>query len=140
MAIFKILEGPSSRIDLETTPFHEGWAYFTPDNGKLYIDSVVNSVNTRVCVSGGGITVTPVTTTLPASGWSNGSQTIAVAGVTASTDGVIGLTATASDAQYAAAQEAALHLTAQGTGTVTVTIMGESTPTIDIPVLLLIFG
>ena len=56
MAIFKILEGPSSRIDLETTPYHKGWAYFTPDDGGLYIDSEVSGIEKRirVTVSGAG--------------------------------------------------------------------------------------
>lgn len=35
--LFKILHGDSSRISLDTTPFHEGWAYVTHD-GYFYID------------------------------------------------------------------------------------------------------
>lgn len=37
MALFKPVLGDSSRISLETTPFHEGWVYFTTD-GFLYFD------------------------------------------------------------------------------------------------------
>lgn len=37
MALFKPVIGDSSRISLETTPFHEGWVYFTTD-GFLYFD------------------------------------------------------------------------------------------------------
>ena len=36
MALFKINKGDSSR--LESQKAHEGYAYFTPDNGKFYID------------------------------------------------------------------------------------------------------
>ena len=137
MAIFKILEGSSSRIDFETTPFHKGWAYFTPDDGKLYIDSLVDNVETRVCVSGGG-SATPVSATLLASGWNNGTQTIAVSELTATSNGVVGLAQTVSDAQYAAAQEAGILMTAQANGTATFTVMGDSIPTIDIPILFII--
>ena len=35
--LFKILHGDSSRISLDITPFHEGWAYVTHD-GYFYID------------------------------------------------------------------------------------------------------
>ena len=36
MALFKILKGNSSRLpDVKAT---EGYAYFTPDDGKFYID------------------------------------------------------------------------------------------------------
>lgn len=51
MAIFKILKGDSSRISLEKTPFNEGWAYFTPDNGGFYIDVEVDGVQRRIRVS-----------------------------------------------------------------------------------------
>lgn len=138
MAIFKILKGPSSRIDTTTTPFNEGYAYFTPDNNGFYIDAETEEgVQTRFHVN--AMNVTTIQLTLPASGWSGGSQTIAATGVTASTNGMIGLTETVSDAQFSAAAEAALHLTAQGSGTITISIMGETTPTVDIPVLLVLF-
>lgn len=51
MALFKILQGSSSRIDQATTPLHEGWCYFTPDDGKFYIDSVVDDTLERVCIN-----------------------------------------------------------------------------------------
>lgn len=35
--LFKILHGDSSRVSLDVTPFHEGWAYVTYD-GYFYID------------------------------------------------------------------------------------------------------
>ena len=42
MADFLILKGDSSRIDLSVTPFHDGWCYFTPDDGGLYIDTTLD--------------------------------------------------------------------------------------------------
>ena len=39
MALFKILKGASARIDTTTTPLHEGYAYFTDDDGNLHIDT-----------------------------------------------------------------------------------------------------
>ena len=36
---FKILRGNSSRIDTSITPFQDGYAYFTPDDGGFYIDA-----------------------------------------------------------------------------------------------------
>ena len=38
MSLFKILRGDSSRISTDITPFHDGYAYFTPDDGSFYID------------------------------------------------------------------------------------------------------
>lgn len=53
MAIFKVLKGDSSRIDLTNTPFHEGWAYFTPDDGGFYVDTIVNEQEKRIRITSG---------------------------------------------------------------------------------------
>lgn len=37
--LFKILRGPSSRISKDKTEFHDGYVYFTPDDGGFYIDA-----------------------------------------------------------------------------------------------------
>ena len=50
MSLFKPLKGDSSRISLDVTPFHDGWAYFTPDNGGFYIDCEVDGEQRRVRV------------------------------------------------------------------------------------------
>ena len=39
MSLFKILRGNSSRISTDVTPFHDGWCYYTSDDGGFYIDS-----------------------------------------------------------------------------------------------------
>lgn len=36
--LFKILKGDSSRISTDITPFHEGYAYVTANDGGFYID------------------------------------------------------------------------------------------------------
>ena len=51
MAIFKILKGASSRIDTDITPFKEGYAYFTPDDGGFYIDAVVDDSDKRIRIN-----------------------------------------------------------------------------------------
>lgn len=51
MALFKILKGDSSRIDMSVTPFHDGYAYFTPDDGGFYIDTLVNGEEKRIRIN-----------------------------------------------------------------------------------------
>jgi len=51
MALFKILKGDSSRIDTSITAFHDGYAYFTPDDGGFYIDSEDNGVQQRIRIN-----------------------------------------------------------------------------------------
>lgn len=49
--LFKILQGPSSRIGTDTTPLHEGYAYFAPDSNGFYIDAKVNDVLQRIQIN-----------------------------------------------------------------------------------------
>lgn len=51
MALFKTMRGPSSRISTDVTPFHDGYAYFTPDDGRFYIDAADSGVNKRICIN-----------------------------------------------------------------------------------------
>ena len=80
MALFKPLRGDSARISTDITPFHDGYAYLTTDDGGFYIDATTNSGNQRIRVNP---KVQGRTITLSASGWSNHTQTIAVPGVLA---------------------------------------------------------
>ena len=52
MALFKILRGESSRLN--SAPLIDGYAYFTPDDGKFYIDAALpnSPLNARVIKSG----------------------------------------------------------------------------------------
>lgn len=49
MALFKISKGNS--VDLAKQSLNEGYAWFTPDDGKFYIDAKINNVLTRVPLS-----------------------------------------------------------------------------------------
>lgn len=140
MALFKILRGDSTRISTDITPFHDGYAYLTPDDGGFYIDAEQNGEQKRIRInppSSGGSTA--VTSTLLASGWSSGKQALAIEGVTADSNGVIGVTQDITDEQMEAAKNAELYVCAQGAGSLTVTVLGE-TPTCDIPVVVVLIG
>lgn len=140
MALFKILKGDSSRISTDVTPFHDGYAYFTPDDGGFYIDSEDNGEQKRHRInpvnSSGS---TAVSATLLSGGWSSGEQTLQISGVTAESNGVIGLSQSVSDAEMEAAKNAELYVCGQGTGTITIAAYGE-TPTRDIPVVIILLG
>ena len=98
MALFKILKGDSSRISTDVTPFHDGWAYFTPDAGQ---------------------------------------QTVAIEGMTADTDGVVGISQLISDAELEAVKSAELYVCGQGDGTLTIAAFGD-VPTCDIPIVVIL--
>ena len=140
MALFKILKGDSSRISTDVPPFHDGDAYFTPDDGGFYIDSEDNGEQKRHRInpvnSSGS---TAVSATLLSGGWSSGEQTLQISGVTAESNGVIGLSQSVSDAEMEAAKNAELYVCGQGTGTITIAAYGE-TPTRDIPVVVILLG
>ena len=80
MALFKIFKGPSERLkDVKPT---EGYAYFTPDDGKFYIDIktedsadklVINNTSAnganRICINNGGFLEGLILDCGTASGW-----------------------------------------------------------------------
>lgn len=138
MALFKILKGDSSRIDTSITPFHDGYAYFTPDDGGFYIDSEDNGEQKRIRINPqNSESSTAVTTTLLASGWSGGQQTLTIDGVTANSNGIIGVAHDITDDEMEAVKNAELYICAQGDATLTVAVLGE-TPTYDIPVVVIL--
>lgn len=64
MALFKILKGNKDNLGKSTNSTkttNEGWAYFTPDDGKFYIDTTTGETPTigykeesgvnRVCIN-----------------------------------------------------------------------------------------
>lgn len=140
MALFKILKGDSSRISTDVTPFHDGYAYFTPDDGGLYIDSEDDGVQKRIRVaSTGSGNSTAVYGTLLADAWGNSQQTITVAGLEADTNGVIGVTHDITDEQLTACGNAGLYICDQGSGYLTIALNGD-TPACDIPVVIILLG
>ena len=80
-----------------------------------------------------------VMVTATASGWTDGAQTIVVSGVMADNNIWVGLASSATKEQRTACREAAMTVTAQGTGTITISC-DESVPEIDIPVTVVILG
>ena len=137
MALFKILRGDSTRIDKSTTPFHDGYAYLTPDDGGFYIDALVGDEEKRIRINPQIVASTSFSGVLLASAWSNNQQVIAVGGLRADQNGVIGLSQSITNEQLKAAQEAMIYVCGQGDGTLTVALMGE-TPACDIPVTVLL--
>lgn len=139
MALFKILRGSSANIDTTTTPFHDGYAYFTPDDGGFYIDAVVNGNNERIRINPDGDGSTAISATLTSSGWSSGRQTVAVTGVTANSNGVVGLAQSITDAQMEAAKSSELYISEQGANTITITAFNGA-PSVDIPIVVILVG
>lgn len=81
-------------------------------------------------------------TTLLASGWSGGSQTISVTGATADktkTHIIFDVSMEATAEEIEAAISGIVRATAQGDGSLTVTAFGDA-PTIDIPVSVMVTG
>lgn len=75
MSLFKALMGDSSRISMDITPFHNGWCYFTTDDGGFYIDSIgEDGVPKRTRIGGGGSAVSAKPFT--ADSWIDGKITI----------------------------------------------------------------
>lgn len=72
MSLFKVLKGDSSRISLDVTPFHDGWCYYTNDDGGFYIDSLdENGAEKRTRIN-----PAPYVKTFAASDWQNGVITV----------------------------------------------------------------
>lgn len=86
-----------------------------------------------------GGSASAVSFTLMASGWTNGQQTVSIAGVKADQHGVAGLPQVFTDAQYEATVAAAMYVSAQSNGTITVSCKGD-VPQIDIPAVIILFS
>lgn len=52
MALFKISQGQAS--SLSSQPLTEGYCWFTPEDGKFYIDAKINNVLQRIPLNGNG--------------------------------------------------------------------------------------
>lgn len=141
--LFRILKGDSSRISTDITPFHDGWAYFTPDDGGFYIDTKgEDGEESRVRVatpgSGGGASMA-VYGTLRASAWENSQQRLSVAGLKKNQNGVIGVTHDITDEQLQACGNGGLYICEQGDGYLVIALNGD-TPPCDIPVVIILLG
>ena len=131
MSLFKILRGDSSRISTSTTPFRDGWAYFTPDDSGFYIDAATDDGNKRLRINP---KAKNVACTLSGTGWSGNTQTVTVAGLGANSNGSADLAMDISTAALTAATKARMRVTGQAEGQITVTAYG-TVPTVDIPIV-----
>lgn len=80
-----------------------------------------------------------VTATLTAAGWASGQQTLTIAGLGSTQNGVIGLSQSITDEQLSAASEAEMYICGQAAGSVTIAANG-AVPTCDIPVVVILLG
>lgn len=53
MALFKILRGTST--SLSTVPLTDGFAYFTPDDGRFYIDAALSTAPAHYISQNNGV-------------------------------------------------------------------------------------
>lgn len=134
MALFKILRGNSS--NLNNANFHDGYAYFTHDDEKFYIDSEVDGEQKRTLINKGS---SAVEATLTATAWSSKKQTIQIDGLKAASNGVIGIAQSISDSAMTAAKNAEMYIDNQADGAITIAAAGD-TPTVDIPVVVTILN
>ena len=130
MALYKPMRGDSSR--LEAQEFHDGYAYLTVNDGKLYFDAIDDNNNEkRILINPDQETTVSVEFMLTASGWVDGVQTVEIEGVTPSKDGFVYLSEYATAEQADAIAEADTDIS-QSEGALTFTCKGD-VPTIDIP-------
>ncbi len=142
MSLFKILQGSSSRISLDVTPFHNGWCYFTSDDGGFYIDSEDNGVQKRTRINppqepAEDTSPLVINAVLPADGWTNGQQVLDVPELRENQDGMIGVPANLTEEQLNAVYAAQLYVSSQDAGSLTIKASGD-VPACDIPVALIL--
>lgn len=135
MALFKILRGNSA--NLSNAQFHDGYAYFTHDDGGFYIDSEVGGEQKRTQINKKS---SAVSASLAADGWNdNKQQTVAVAGLGADQNGIVSMSPNLTAEQYDAVVAAKIYLSAQSAGSLTFTCRGE-VPTVNIPVSIILLA
>lgn len=106
-------------------------------NQYMYVDFEEGQNIVRRVIKSPGTAVSN-TYTLSSSNWTNNTYTLSVSGLTASQDGVIGISRTATQTQADAARDAFIRISGQVDGAVTLTADGD-VPTVDIPVDLILF-
>lgn len=106
----------------------------TANNSLPEIDLPILVVMLPTEGGGSGITTT---TTLSASAWDSKKQIITISGLSATANGSIGLAQNVTEAQFNAAMQAELYITAQNTNSLTVAAK-NIVPTVDIPIIITI--
>jgi len=94
MSLFKVFRGDST--DLESVDFHDGYAYFTPDDGGFYIDAEVDDEEKRICINPKSRSIDIVINCIT---WNirTQSQTVIVSGITSDTNGILAVSQIATD-------------------------------------------
>lgn len=143
------LTGAYVKVVLDTT---NNYAYIQNADTNKYLEN--NKVPTTRKVNGkalsADITLTAadvnaaaksssVEVTLTSSAWSSGAQTVSVTGLGATQNGVVGVSKSATANQREAARAAALSVTAQAAGSLTITADGD-VPTVNIPLTVTLMG
>ena len=147
MALFKILKGDSSRISTDITPFHDGYAYFTSDDGGFYIDVENNGIQTRTRVQSPSMSSEQYTVTFSNGAWTSSGgyykQTKTVTGLAASyavsPDIDVSLSGTDSESDASLIDAFSLVSVAQtATNSLTLLCCGDP-PEINLPVTVRVF-
>ena len=143
MALFKILRGGVDT--LKNQPINDGWAYFTPEDGKFYID-VVGTVGgadygtgVRVPIAGSGGSALILEHTLMASSWVNNTQSVSHDSLDGTYKAIVQLNES-NDLDFsvmAAAAKADIKASI-GEQIITFTANGN-VPTVDIPIIIYIW-
>ena len=137
MSLFKIFRGNSSRISIDVTPFHDGYAYFSTDDGGFYIDAETDIGEQKRSL------INPKSTEfqgfLTASAWSAGQQTVAIPNMTATQNGIIAVDGDLDDEMLDEIKNADLHIAGQAEGSLTIEAKGTQ-PTHDIPIVVVLFA
>lgn len=141
MPLFKILKGDSSRIDTSVTPFHDGYAYFTPDDAGFYIDSEDDGVQRRVRINDPGMrrSSIAISVVLYADNWIDKEQSVNIQNVEGISNGFMGIAKSATDEQYIVAQNAMMRIAEQIDDSIVIHADGE-VPTCDIPISIILLA
>ena len=125
-----VVDTESQRLAL-TSPFEK--FYFVKRSGVLWR---YNNGSWVKCSGGGSTSVDKV---LTVAAWSDNKQSVAISGLTADQNGIVGLSQSVSLEEREAAETASLYVCGQEDGSFTIAIGGDK-PTCDIPITVILFG
>lgn len=108
-------------------------------NHYAYIQNADTNKYLETAIAAKAIKSSSVEVTLTSSAWSSGAQTVSVTGLGATQNGVVGVSKSATADQREAARAAALSVTAQAAGSLTITADGD-VPTVNIPLTVTLMG
>lgn len=125
-----VVDTESQRLAL-ISPFEK--FYFVKKSGVLWR---YNNGSWVKCSGGGSTSVDKV---LTVAAWSDNKQSVAISGLTADQNGIVGLSQSVSLEEREAAETASLYVCGQEDGSFTIAIGGDK-PTCDIPITVILFG